>query len=61
VDSGPDENCRIGGVGANAFSETAQPTAGAGFWYLVRGRNACGAGSYGADSEGNARIPVTCP
>jgi len=33
-----------------------------GYWYLVRGDNACGVGSYGAGSPGPARAvpPVLC-
>jgi hypothetical protein len=39
-----------------------QPVADDGFYYLIRAQNACGAGSYGAFSEGGQRFPsAACP
>jgi hypothetical protein len=38
-----------------------EPDPGAGFWYLSRGENACGAGTYGAGADGAPRITATCP
>jgi len=37
------------------------PSPGAGFWYLVRARNACGIGSYGTGALGSARTVTACP
>ena len=37
----------------------ANPSAGSGYWYLVRGRNSCGTGTYGSLVR-DAGIP-TCP
>jgi hypothetical protein len=37
------------------------PASGAGFWYLSRGENACGNGSFGQQSNGAQRITTTCP
>lgn len=37
------------------------PPAGSGSWYLVRGRNSCGIGSYGTTSSGAARLSQACP
>ena len=34
---------------------------GAFFWYLVRARNACGAGRYGSRSDGSPRSSAACP
>lgn len=36
------------------------PEAGAAWWYVVRGRNSCGQGVYGAASDGNARVTGAC-
>ena len=38
-----------------------EPDSGTGFWYLTRGENACGAGTYGARADGTPRITTTCP
>src|SRR5262249_22615787 len=37
------------------------PGAGQSFYYLVRKRNACGAGSLGFDSSGHERHSSVCP
>lgn len=36
------------------------PTPGHGFWYVYRGRNACGTGSYGSSTSGAERIGALC-
>lgn len=54
------ESCLFSGA-ASETDEPAMPNAGTGFWYLVRGRNACGAGTWGTDSSGAARAPGGCP
>ena len=41
--------------------DMATPPSGAGFWYLVRGRNACGSGSYGQQSDSVERTTEVCP
>jgi hypothetical protein len=41
--------------------DQAAVPAGSGFWYLVRGRNACGTGTYGLESTGRERIVAACP
>jgi hypothetical protein len=61
VGAGASESCRAAGLGAIFFMDSVDPPAATGFWYLVRGRNACGAGGYGADSSGVPRNPVVCP
>jgi hypothetical protein len=35
--------------------------AGGGAYYMVRGRNVCGIGSFGRDSQGNERASGACP
>ena len=43
----------------------AAPAAGQAFWYLVRGRNACGTGTYGYGATNGIptteRVTQTCP
>jgi ELWxxDGT repeat protein len=60
VGGGP-EVCLAPGVGGNTTIDPAIPAVGQSFWYLVRGRNACGAGSYGTDSSANPRTTSACP
>jgi hypothetical protein len=42
-------------------ADPATPPQRDGYWYLVRGRNGCGPGSYGVASDGVARDPKKCP
>jgi len=42
------------------FEDTTAPPS-SGFYYLVRGVNVCGVGSYGADSAGAERTSPACP
>ncbi|HEU5179538.1 MAG TPA: MopE-related protein [Candidatus Polarisedimenticolia bacterium] len=37
------------------------PPRGTGAWYLVRARNSCGAGTYGASTGGQDRVLPSCP
>jgi hypothetical protein len=57
---GGDEIC-FGNLTGPSLVDSEVPTPGAGFWYLPRGENACGAGSYGADSDNTPRTTTTCP
>lgn len=61
VGSGPSEACVGWGVPGASVSDPGVPASGSGFWYLVRGRNACGAGTYGTASAGTPRTTSTCP
>jgi hypothetical protein len=61
VGSGTGETCVVSGTSAATASDSALPVAGDGFWYLVRGRNSCGVGSYGVDSSGVTRSSSACP
>jgi hypothetical protein len=46
--------------GENGFDDLrADPARGTGYWYLVRGRNSCGIGTYGS-AQRDAAI-VSCP
>jgi len=50
------------GATATFQDPRANPAAGQGFYYLVRGQSACGAGTYGYASNGSERIPLAaCP
>jgi len=37
------------------------PAPGAGFYYLVRARNACAVGTYGTQTGGTPRTTAACP
>ena len=64
VGSGAGETC-LGTVPAPAYADSTPPLLGQAFWYLVRGRNACGTGTYGyAAANGvptTERITFACP
>ncbi len=62
---GGDEVCLADNVAAPTASDTTIPAVGSPFWYLVRGENPCGVGSYGfagiLGATGAPRISTTCP
>ena len=41
--------------------DPAIPALGGGFWYLSRGENDCGNGTYGTQSRGVLRVTTSCP
>jgi hypothetical protein len=49
------------GLSAAASGDPSVPPAGSGFYYLVRGRNSCAAGSWGRNSLGVERVSSACP
>jgi hypothetical protein len=57
---GGDEVC-FDDLAGPTLVDTDVPAPGAGFWYLSRGENACGNGSYGQQSNGTPRVTTTCP
>jgi len=61
VGGGGSEACLDPGTAADQSVDPAVPPAGEGSWYLVRGRNVCGVGSYGAQSGGGDRTSGGCP
>ncbi|MBZ5637627.1 MAG: hypothetical protein LAO51_02600 [Acidobacteriia bacterium] len=61
VGAGQDETCLAAGISGASASDAFTPPAGAGFWYLVRGRNTCGTGTYGFRSGGVERTSTACP
>ncbi len=63
---GGDETCLAQDVTTSTLADGEDPATGAGFWYLVRGGNACaGKGSYGFVVQGGVptleRSSATCP
>jgi hypothetical protein len=56
-------SCLAGGQAQPSWDDARPaPPLGDGFYYLVRARNACGAGAYGTASSGAERLPVLpCP
>ncbi len=65
VGTGPGETCLVPGTSGPPGSDAATPAAGEIFWYLLRGRHACGTGTYGHAAAGGAptaeRVTTTCP
>lgn len=61
---GGDETCLGDGIGTTVQDVTV-PAVGTGLWYLVRGSNACGVGTYGTQRTGGVagapRVSTTCP
>jgi hypothetical protein len=65
VGGGAGETCVAPGLSVTSTSDAVVPGLGQGLWYLVRGRHACGTGTYGyAAANGvptTERITLTCP
>jgi len=53
--------CTGPAVTGTAAVDGDTPSPGTGFWYLVRGHNTCGAGTYGNRSSGAPRSSSACP
>ena len=53
--------CMGPGTVATFVLDASVPAAGTGRWYLVRGRNSCGAGTYGGATNGVERTSAVCP
>jgi hypothetical protein len=65
-ESGSSGECKAALGGTDALLTTpwaadlAVPAPGHGFWYLYRGRNTCGVGSYGFGTSGTERVSSAC-
>jgi hypothetical protein len=57
---GGDEVC-FDNLAGTTVVDAAVPAPGAGFWYLARGENSCGIGTFGTHSNGSPRVTTTCP
>ena len=55
------EVCLSPGIAAAQTVDATTPSPGAVLWYLVRARNTCGTGTYGARSNGASRVSGACP
>lgn len=53
--------CRAGNITGTSFSDGQSPSPGQVSYSLVRGRNSCGTGSFGAASSGSPRVNAGCP
>jgi hypothetical protein len=60
VGRGASETC-LPSASIPLSSDAALPLPGKGFWYLVRGRNACGVGTLGFRRNGVERTVPSCP
>jgi hypothetical protein len=62
---GGDESCLGDGISGTSFMDAVDPPLGDGFWYLVRGKNFCGEGSWGNEILSGQppipRITTSCP
>jgi hypothetical protein len=62
---GAEEVCLEIDVAGTTTTDPEDPEPGESFWYLVRGANTCGDGSYGSESlngaPGAPRQSTTCP
>ena len=61
VGAGASETCLVSGIAGSSATDPTLPLPGTGFWYLVRGKNACGAGAYGRTSTGATEVTNVCP
>ena len=57
--SSPGELC-VAGLGAAVTQDATLPDPGETFWYVVRGRNACGTGTFGSSTSGVERPVAPC-
>ena len=57
---GGDETC-FNDLLTAVLNDPAPPSPGTGFWYVVRGANACGIGGYGTQHDLTPRTSTTCP
>ena len=60
VGAGVSETCLQNDLNGISFSDGATPSAGAGFYYLIRGQNLCGVGTYGTQSDETPRVTSVC-
>ena len=58
---GESETCIGPGTTGTSVIDTTTPPSGKCYYYLVRGRNACGVGTYGFDSGLIERLSPACP
>jgi hypothetical protein len=54
-DAGPSDTCLAAGLDWPDWTDSANPAAGEGYWYLARATSECGGGDYGVTSSGEPR------
>jgi serine protease AprX len=54
-------SCLGSASNASSASDPLDPPAGAGVYYVIQARNACGLSGFGSKSDGTARLHATCP
>jgi hypothetical protein len=57
----PPDTCLHDNLTSPTTTDTEIPLAGRAFFYLVRGTNACGVGTWGFQSDGAERFSAACP
>ncbi|MBZ5639128.1 MAG: hypothetical protein LAO51_10305 [Acidobacteriia bacterium] len=55
------ESCMVSGVAGGTATDASEPDSNSGYYYLVRGGNGCGKGTYGSVSGGAERHAAACP
>lgn len=61
VGLGASETCLLNGTSLATATDSSLPLPANGYWYLIRGRNVCGNGSYGITSNSDVRASNSCP
>ncbi len=61
VGGGGAETCLASGIVASSIADATVPAPSSGLYYLVRGRNVCGTGTYGSATSGAQRTTSACP
>jgi hypothetical protein len=61
VGSGAAETCLVSDTAATQITDSTTPAVGAALYYLTRGANVCGIGTYGNRSNGTPRVTPICP
>jgi CSLREA domain-containing protein len=61
VHGGAAETCLVSGSATSNAIDATVPDSGQGFWYVVRGKAACGTGTYGFATSGVERVSNVCP
>ncbi len=54
-------SCTASGAPDTTITDSETPAPGDGWWYVVRGHNVCGAGTYGFASDSTERASPACP
>jgi len=61
VGAGVSEICVASDVALTTAGDPAQPSPGTAYYYLIRGANVCGVGTWGQDSTPAERMTAVCP